>query len=172
LPEAIRRLGSTCTSLAQLGMLPRQIVELGCGRAVQRDRDALPVLPAGPLELGAYGILAPVVVRFFPGIGQALPGGFYFPRQRYGRCSQHRRSSPVSGLNGPLGLTLAPNDGLIAVNGSNGSAVGITPSGRQTAKVRLVRRGAGPVFGVTPQAGGHGLLFVNGGVNALDLLSP
>jgi hypothetical protein len=113
-----------------------------------------------------------VVVRFFPGIGQALPGGFYFPRQRYGRCSQHRRSSPVSGLNGPLGLTVAPKDDLIAVNSSNGNEVGITPSGRQTAKVRLVRRGAGPVFGVTPQAGGHGLLFVNGGVNALDLLSP
>jgi len=28
------------------------------------------------------------------------------------------------------------------------------------------------VFGVTPQAGGHGLLFVNGGVSALDLPSP
>ena len=109
---------------------------------------------------------------FFPGTGQALPGGLHNPRQRCGRCPQHRRSSPVSGLNGPLGLTLAPNDDLIAVNGSNGNAVGITPSGRQTAKVRLVRRGAGPVFGVTPQAGGHGLLFVNGGVNALDLLSP
>ena len=57
------------------------------------------------------------------------------------------------------------------MNGSNGNAVEITPSGRQTAKVRLVRRGAGPVFGVTPQAG-YGLLFVNGGVSALDLLSP
>jgi hypothetical protein len=106
------------------------------------------------------------------GIGQALPGGLHIPRQRCGRCPQHRRSSPVSGLNGPPGLTLAPNGDLIAVNGSNGNAVEITPSGRQTAKVRLVRRGAGPVFGVTPQAGGHGLLFVNGGVNALDLLSP
>ena len=74
-------------------------------------------------------------------------------------------------MNGPLGLTLAPNDDLIAVNGSNGNAVDITPSGRQTAKVRLVRRGAGPVFGVTPQAGGYGLLFVNGGVSALHLLS-
>jgi hypothetical protein len=153
-------------------MLLRQMVELGFRRAVQRDRDALPVLPAGPLEPGAYGILAPVIVRFFPGIGQALPGGLHIPRQRCGRCPQHCRSSPVSGLNGPPGLTLAPNGDLIAVNGSNGNAVEITPSGRQTAKVRLVRRGAGPVFGVTPQAGGHGLLFVNGGVNALDLLSP
>jgi len=54
----------------------------------------------------------------------------------------------------------------------HGSAVGITPSGRPTAKGRLVRRGASPVFGVTPQAGGHGLLFVNGGVSALDLPSP
>ena len=92
----------------------------------------------------------------------SLPGGLHNPRQRCGRCPQHRRSSPVSGLNGPLSLTLAPDDDVIAVTGSNGNAVEITPSGRQTAKVRPVRRGAAPVFGVTPQAGGHGLLFVNG----------
>jgi hypothetical protein len=34
--------------------------------------------------------------------------------------------------------------------------------------VTLVRNGAGDLFGVTPTASGHGLLFVNDGTNALD----
>jgi hypothetical protein len=139
-----RRLGSTCTSLAQPRMLLRQIAELGCGRAAQRDRDALPVLPAGPLELGAYGILAPVVVRFFPGTGKALPGGLHIPRQRCGRCPQDRRSSPVSELNGPLGRTLAPNDDLIAVNGSTAARSGSLPAAGRP------RRGAWSVAAPVP----------------------
>ena len=50
-------------------------------------------------------------------------------RQRCGRCPQHRHSSPVSELNGSLGLTLAPNGDLIAVNGSNGKLVRQRPIG-------------------------------------------
>jgi hypothetical protein len=72
-------------------------------------------------------------------------------------------------LNGPLGLTLAPNGDVIAMNGSNGNAVEISPSGHQLAKVALVPNGSGDLFGVTIASGGHGLLFVNDGTNALDL---
>jgi hypothetical protein len=71
-------------------------------------------------------------------------------------------------LDGPLGLTLAPDGDLIAVNGNNGKAVEITPRGRQITTVTLVAHGAGDLFGVTPTANGHGLLFVNDGTNALD----
>jgi hypothetical protein len=71
-------------------------------------------------------------------------------------------------LNGPLGLTSAPNGDLIAVNGNDGKAIEITPQGRQITTVTLVRNGAGDLFGVTPTASGHGLLFVNDGTNALD----
>ncbi len=75
-------------------------------------------------------------------------------------------------LSGPLGLTLAPNGDLIAVNGNNGLAVEVTPDGRQVATVTLVPRGAGDLFGVTTPADGQGLLFVNDGTNTLDLLRP
>lgn len=74
-------------------------------------------------------------------------------------------------LNGPLGLTLAPNGDLIAVNGNNGKAIEIATDGRQTATVTLVPNGAGDLFGVTTPADGQGLLFVNDGTNALDLYS-
>jgi hypothetical protein len=74
-------------------------------------------------------------------------------------------------LSGPLGLTVAPDGDLIAVNGNNGKAVEVTQAGRQVAAVTLVPHGAGDLFGVTPTADGQGLLFVNDGTNALDLFS-
>jgi DNA-binding beta-propeller fold protein YncE len=91
------------------------------------------------------------------------------------------RTSPISSghgaltsggaLNGPLGLTTAPDGDLIAVNGNNGNAVEITPGGRQVATVTLVPHGAGDLFGVTTYTDGQGVLFVNDGTNALDLFS-
>jgi hypothetical protein len=74
-------------------------------------------------------------------------------------------------LNGPLGLALAPNGDVIAMNGNDGNAVEINPQGRQVAKVTLVAHGAGDLFGVAVQADGHGLLFVNDGTNAVDVAS-
>jgi hypothetical protein len=75
------------------------------------------------------------------------------------------------GLNGPLGLTGAPNGDLIAVNGNNGNAVEVTLAGHQIVTRTLVPGGAGDLFGLAPAADGNGLLFVNDGTNALDLLS-
>jgi len=74
-------------------------------------------------------------------------------------------------LNGPLGLVLAPNGDVIAMNGNDGNAVEIDPAGRQVAKVTLVAHGAGDLFGAAIQAAGHGLLFVNDGTNAIDVAS-
>jgi hypothetical protein len=74
------------------------------------------------------------------------------------------------GLNAPLGMTLAPNGDLIAVNGNNGNAVEVTPLGKQIAVRTLVKKGAGDLFGLEPTASGTGILFVNDGSNALDLL--
>lgn len=71
-------------------------------------------------------------------------------------------------LNGPLGLTLAPNGDVIAMNGGDGNAVEINPSGHHVAKSTLVPKGAGDLFGAVIASGGHGLLFVNDGTNALD----
>jgi hypothetical protein len=72
-------------------------------------------------------------------------------------------------LNGPLGMTLAPNGDVIATNGNDGNAVEITPAGRQIAKVSLVANGSGDLFGVTIAPNGRDLLFVNDGTNALDI---
>jgi hypothetical protein len=72
-------------------------------------------------------------------------------------------------LNGPLGLTLTPNGDVLAMNGSNGNAVEISPSGHQVAKLTLVRNGSGDLFAAAIATGGHGLLFVNDGTNALDI---
>jgi len=69
-------------------------------------------------------------------------------------------------LNAPLGMTMAPDGDLVVVNGNNGNAVEITPSGRQVATKTLIKDGAGDLFGIitTPT----GLIIANDGTNALD----
>jgi hypothetical protein len=52
-------------------------------------------------------------------------------------------------LSGPLGMMSAPNDDLIVVNGNNGDAVEISPSGKQLLVKTLVEKGAGDLFGLT-----------------------
>jgi sugar lactone lactonase YvrE len=72
-------------------------------------------------------------------------------------------------LNAPLGMMLAPNGDLIVVNGNDGNAVEVTPTGAQVATKTLVANGAGDLFGLTATAAGDGILLVNDGTNALDL---
>jgi hypothetical protein len=72
-------------------------------------------------------------------------------------------------LNGPLGLTLAPNGDVIVMNANDGNAVEISPQGHQVAKRTLVPKGAGDLFAAAIGSGGQGLLFVNDGTNALDI---
>jgi hypothetical protein len=73
--------------------------------------------------------------------------------------------------NGPLGLTMAPDGDIAALNGNDGNAVEVTPQGRQVAKVTLVAHGAADLFGAAVEPAGQGILFVNDGTNALDLAS-
>jgi hypothetical protein len=70
-------------------------------------------------------------------------------------------------LDAPLGMTLAPNGDLVVVNGNDGSAVEVSPAGRQVAAKTVLKNGAGDLFGITTARGG--LLLVNDGTNALDL---
>ena len=72
-------------------------------------------------------------------------------------------------LNAPLGMMSAPNGDVVVVNGNDGNAVEITPTGTQVATKTLVPNGAGDLFGLTPTAAGNGILLVNDGTNALDL---
>lgn len=73
-------------------------------------------------------------------------------------------------LNQPLGLALAPNGDILAVNAADGNAVEITPAGRQVAVRLLDSTGAGTLFGLAVAPGGHGLYFVDDGSNNLQLL--
>jgi hypothetical protein len=76
-------------------------------------------------------------------------------------------------LNGPLGLTTAPDGHLIAVNGGDGYATEITPQGNQIAKRLLddtgTPPGSGALFGVLfdPE---NGLIFVDDASNTLNKL--
>ena len=93
------------------------------------------------------------------------------------------RFFPVSGggstvseggsLNAPLGLAVAPGGDLIAVNGNDGNAVEVTPSGAQVDTVTIDPfNSGGDLFGLTIAPGGRGVLFVddNAAANTLDLL--
>jgi hypothetical protein len=59
-------------------------------------------------------------------------------------------------LNGPLGLTVAPNGHLLAVNGNDGYVTEITPHGQQIAKTLL---DSTPGTGTPPPPPGDGALF-------------
>ncbi|MCU1489656.1 MAG: repeat-containing protein [Acidimicrobiaceae bacterium] len=76
-------------------------------------------------------------------------------------------------LNGPLGMTIAPNGDVVVVNANDGNAVEISPQGHQVAKKTLVPNGSGDLFGATVAQGGKELLFVNDAAtaNALDIAS-
>jgi hypothetical protein len=80
-------------------------------------------------------------------------------------------STLISGgaLNAPLGMTVAPNGDLIVVNGNDGSAVEVSPQGKQVATRELIKNGAGDLFGVTLAPGGQDLFFVDDGTNALEV---
>jgi hypothetical protein len=73
-------------------------------------------------------------------------------------------------LNGPLGMTIAPNGDIVTTNAGDGNIVETTPSGSQVATFETTA-GAGGLFGLTlaPLAKG-GVYFVNDAVNTLELL--
>jgi hypothetical protein len=91
------------------------------------------------------------------------------------------RSSPVAAgditlssggsLNGPLGLTLAPNGDVLSVNGGDGNIVETTPQGHQIATRQIDPVGSGgDLFGLTLAPRDRGVLFVDDGDNTLKAL--
>lgn len=73
------------------------------------------------------------------------------------------------GLNQPLGLIVAPNGDLIAVNGNDGNAVELTPQGKQVAVAKVIKDGAGDLFGIAVSRDGKALWLTDDGTNTLDL---
>lgn len=74
-------------------------------------------------------------------------------------------------MSGPLGVTIAPDGDVLAMNADDGNAVEISPQGHQVAKVTLVPKGSGDLFWATIASGSNALLFVNDGTNALEIAS-
>jgi len=76
------------------------------------------------------------------------------------------------GLNGPLGLAIAPNGDILTVNAGDGNMVETTPMGDQVAvkNVDLTKTGAGTLFGLTIRPGASGVYFVNDGNNTPNVL--
>ena len=75
-------------------------------------------------------------------------------------------------LNGPLGMTLAPNGDILTANGGDGNIVETTPSGSQTDISADATGGAGALFGLTVSPGVDGVYFVDDANNTLRELVP
>jgi hypothetical protein len=75
-------------------------------------------------------------------------------------------------LNGPLGLTIAPNSDIVTVNAGDGNMVEVTPGGRQVAvkAVDVSMQGAGSLFGLAIAPNNQGIYLVNDGNNTLTLM--
>jgi hypothetical protein len=140
---------------------------IGSGFGERTDPSALVVGPTGA-GLGRNDILyvADTVDNRIAGIPDAL----------------HRQSTAFTGedvsangaLNGPLGLTMAPNGNILTVNAGDGNILETTPEGDQIAMKTLdstgTPPGAGTLFGLAVAPGGTGVYFVDDGSNTLNLL--
>jgi hypothetical protein len=71
--------------------------------------------------------------------------------------------SAGNNLNDPLGMTIAPNEHIITVNGNDGQAVETTPSGKQvdTATFDANNGGGGNLFGLALAPNHGGVYFVD-----------
>jgi len=72
-------------------------------------------------------------------------------------------------LNGPLGLTIAPNGDIVTANGDDGNIVETTPVGAEFQPFETAAGGGG-LFGLTLDAAHPGIYFVNDSQNTLELL--
>ncbi|HTX07316.1 MAG TPA: hypothetical protein VME22_01830 [Solirubrobacteraceae bacterium] len=75
-------------------------------------------------------------------------------------------------LNGPLGMTLAPNGDILTANGGDGNIVETTPFGSQTDISADATGGGGALFGLTVPPGADGIYFVDDADNTLRELVP
>jgi NHL repeat len=75
-------------------------------------------------------------------------------------------------LNQPLGVVVAPNEHVLAVNAGDGNIVEIAPWGAQVAvkDIDTSHAGGGTLFGLAITPDHRGVYFVDDGDNTLDLL--
>jgi hypothetical protein len=136
---------------------------IGSGFGERTDTAALVVGPTG-VGLGSDGTLyvADTLGNRIAAISNAVT-----------RTTSAGTGTTVSGgggLNGPLGLTIAPNGNILTVNANDGNMVETTPGGVQVAvkAVDVTGAGGGTLFGLAIRPNGQGVYFVNDGNNTLD----
>jgi hypothetical protein len=72
-------------------------------------------------------------------------------------------------LNGPLGLTMAPNGDILSANANDGNIVETTPLGAEFQPFET-QAGAGGLFGLAVTPTQQGIYLVNDSANTLELL--
>ena len=138
---------------------------IGSGFSERTDPAALVVGPTG-LGLAADGTL--YVADTLNSRIAAIPDAVM-------RTTSAGTGTTISGggaLNGPLGLTIAPNGHILTVNANDGNMVETTPEGTQVAvkAVDVTGTGGGTLFGLAIRPNNQGVYFVNDGNNTLDLM--
>lgn len=141
----------------------RSMTTIGSGFPEKTDPAALVIGPTG-LALGHDGALyvADTVSNRIAKIGAA--------DRRKTSAGIGLTLTQNGGLNGPLGLALAPNGDILAANANDGNLVEITPHGAQFSPKLVEPIGAGSLFGLVSAPKGSGVYFVDDGTNALNLL--
>jgi hypothetical protein len=146
---------------------PRELFRsvVGSGFPERTDPAALVIGPTG-LGLGWDGTL--YVADTLGNRIAAIPNALL----RHGTGGTGRTVSSAHGLNGPLGLAIAPNGNILVVNSGDGNLVEMMPSGHQfpVKPIDTSGQGAGTLFGLAVRRDGHGVYFVDDGDNTLDLL--
>jgi hypothetical protein len=141
----------------------RSITTIGSGFPEKTDPAALVIGPTG-LALSHNGTLyvADTILNRIAAIGSA--------DRRKTSAGIGKTVSQNGALNGPLGLTLAPNGDIIAANAGDGNLVEVTPHGDQVAVKTVEAAGAGSLFGLVAAPNDNGVYFVDDATNALNLL--
>jgi hypothetical protein len=156
----IVRLDLTLSSTAPPALTSSTVI--GSDYPWRANSAALVLAPTG-LALGSGGTL--FVTNALTDTVSAIPGAATRTSAVAAAASVITRNG---GLDAPLGMTLAPDGDLLIVNGDNGGATEVTPSGQQVARKVLIKDGAGDLFGLALTPDRHGIYFVNDGTNALS----
>jgi hypothetical protein len=136
---------------------------IGSGFAQKTDPAALVIGPTG-LGLGAKGTL--YVADTLGNRITAIPDALF----RRGSAGTGQVVTTGGGLNGPLGLAIAPNGDILTANSGDGNLVETTPHGVQAPAKQVTPGGAGALFGLAIAPHGSGVYFVDDSVNTLVLL--
>jgi len=157
-------------TLAVTGGMPRVVASkvIGSGLSVHTDPNALIVGPTG-VALGPDGTL--FVADSVNSRIAKIPDAVF----RQDAVNAGAAAATVSAglpLNGPLGLTLAPDGDLLAVNGGDNNLVELTRNGAQVATrdVDTADPPGGALFGLAASSSPRAVYFVNDDTNTLNVL--